>query len=118
MTAKTDAIRVESREDGPTAHWVEVEVSAAQVDAAFARSYKILGRSARVRGFRPGKAPQSVLRKLHGPAVAEEVERELVGETLADALGQAALAPISQPRVESEPPAEGAPFRYRARVEV
>jgi trigger factor len=118
MTAKADELRVESHEDGPAAHWVEVEVPAAQVDAAFARSYRILGRSARVRGFRPGKAPLSVLRKLHGPAVAEEVERELVGETLSDALGRAELVPISQPRVESTPPAEGAPFAYRARVEV
>jgi trigger factor len=118
MTAKAAELRVESHEDGPAAHWVEVEVPASQVDAAFERSYKILGRSARVRGFRPGKAPISVLRKLHGPAIAEEIERELVGETLADALGRAGLAPISQPRVESEPPAEGTPFRYRARVEV
>jgi trigger factor len=118
MTVKADEIRVEQRADGAAAHWVEVEIPAARVDAAFARSYQVLGRSARVRGFRPGKAPASVLRKLHGPAVAEEVERELVGATLADALEKTGLAPISQPRVESEPPIEGSAFAYRARVEV
>lgn len=118
MTANGAELRVESREDGATAHWVEVEVPALRVDAVFERSYHALGKQARVRGFRPGKAPLSVLRKLHGPAVAEEVERELVGATLADAIGRAGLAPISQPRVESETPKEGAPFQYRARVEV
>lgn len=118
MTSEATDLRVESRADGAAAHWVDVEVPATQVDAAFAKSYKLLGRSARVRGFRPGKAPLSVLRKLHGPALAEEVERELVGATLADALEKSGLAPISQPRVESEPPREGAAFSYRARVEV
>lgn len=118
MSEKAAELRVEAREDGASAHWVEVEVPAERVDDAFGRSYKALARQARVRGFRPGKAPLSVLRKLHGAAVAEEVERELVGDTLAAALGQTKLTPISQPRVESEPPREGAPFQYRARVEV
>lgn len=118
MTAEATDLRVESRADSAAAHWVDVEVPATQVDAAFSKSYQLLGRSARVRGFRPGKAPVSVLRKLHGPAIAEEVERELVGATLSDALAKSGLQPISQPRVESEPPREGAAFQYRARVEV
>lgn len=118
MSDESAELRVETREDGANAHWVEVEIPASRVDAAFAASYRILARSARVRGFRPGKAPISVLRKLHGPAIAEEVERELVGDTLGAAIERSGLAPISQPRVESEPPVEGAPFQYRARVEV
>lgn len=118
MSDESAELRVETREDGANAHWVEVEVPAARVDAAFAASYRVLARSARVRGFRPGKAPISVLRKLHGPALAEEVERELVGDTLGTAIERSGLAPVSQPRVESEPPVEGAPFRYRARLEV
>ena len=73
MTAKADELRVESREDGPTAHWVDVEIPAAQVDAAFARSYRILARSARVRGFRPGKAPLSYLKKTFGKSMMGEI---------------------------------------------
>jgi trigger factor len=118
MSSEAADLRVESREEGATGHWIEVEVPSARVGDAFARAYRSLARSARVRGFRPGKAPLSVLRKLHGAAVAEEVERELVGATLADAIRQAGLEPVSQPRVESEPPREDGAFAYRAHVEV
>ncbi|RIL02805.1 MAG: trigger factor [Proteobacteria bacterium] len=117
-TASAEDLRVESREEGPVTRWIEVEVPAARVDVAFARAYRALGRSARVRGFRPGKAPVSVLRKLYGGAVAEDVERELVGDTLGAALERSSVEPVSQPHVESDAPAEGAAFRYRARIEV
>lgn len=113
-----DALRVETREDGAVARWVEVEVPASRVADAFRRAYRELGRSARVRGFRPGKAPASVLRRLYGPAVAEDVERELVSSTLGPALERAALEPVSEPSVDASPPAEEGSFTYRARVEV
>jgi trigger factor len=113
-----DEIRVESREESAITRWVEVEVTAARVAAAFDRAYRGLARSARVKGFRPGKAPRSVLQKLYGAAVAEDLERELVGETLQSALEKSGVEPVSQPQVESDPPTEGAPFAYRARVEV
>ncbi len=116
--AGADDLRVESREEGPITRWVEVEVPAARVAGAFERAYRGLARSSRVRGFRPGKAPRSVLQKMYGPAVAEDLERELVGETLAVALEKCGVEAVSQPQVESDPPTEGAPFVYRARVEV
>src|SRR5690606_19668334 len=59
-----------------------------------------------------------VLRRLYGPAVAEDVERELVSSTLGPALERAALEPVSEPSVDASPPAEEGSFTYRARVEV
>lgn len=111
-------LAVEVRTEGAVTRWLEVEVPPAKVDAAFARAYRGLARSARVRGFRPGKAPVSVLRRLYGAAVAEDVERELVAETLPAALEQSALEPVSEPAVDASPPAEGGAFAYRARIEV
>jgi trigger factor len=110
--------RVTVREDGAVARWIEIEVPARRVDAAFERAYRELARSARIRGFRPGKAPRSVLRNLYGGAVAEDVERDLVRETLPPALEQSGLEPVSEPAVEATAPAEHAPFTYRARIEV
>src|SRR5690606_27609999 len=113
-----EALGVTVREEGPVTRWLEVEVPPAQVDAAFARAYRGLARSARVRGFRPGRTPVSVLRRLYGAAVAEDVERELVAQTLPAALERSALAPVSEPTIDATPPAEGGPFAYRARIEV
>jgi trigger factor len=50
--------------------------------------------------------------------VAEELERQLVAETLPEALGQAALRPVAEPAIEARPPVGDAPFRYSARIEI
>ncbi len=110
--------RVEVSEDGPVARQVEVEVPAARVRKAFERAYKQLARTARVRGFRPGKVPRSVLQRMYGPALSEDIERTLVGETLGEALEQSELVPVSEPSIDAEAPQQDAPFVYRARVEV
>lgn len=111
-------LRVDVREEGAATRWVEVEVSASRVDSAFATAYRGLARSARVKGFRPGKTPISVLRRLYGSAVAEDVERELVSATLAGALESSSLSPVSEPAIDAGVPTEGSAFAYRARIEV
>jgi trigger factor len=118
MTTEVEGLRVEVREDGAAARWLEVEVPVERVADAFQRAYRELGRSVRVRGFRPGKTPPAVLRRLYGAAVAEDVERQLVASTLPAALERSALVPVSEPSVDAGVPDEKAPFGYRARIEV
>ncbi|HTY19676.1 MAG TPA: trigger factor [Myxococcota bacterium] len=117
-SASAGELHVEAREDGPVARRLEVRVPAARVAAAFARAYREIGKTARVRGFRPGRTPVSVLRRLYGAAVAEDVERALVAETLPAALEQSSIVPVSDPSVDADHPEESAPFVYRARIEV
>lgn len=121
MTSRPEAdsppIRVESTRQSPVRHELEVEVPADRVDRLFDRAYRSLGRRARVRGFRPGRAPRQVLERLYGPTVAEDVERELLQESLPEALREAGLDPVAEPAVDAEPPTPGAAFRYRALVE-
>ena len=120
MTAEPTSadLQVEAHEEGPVARRLEVRVPVSRVVEAFARAYREIGRSARVRGFRPGRAPVSVLRKLYGAAVAEDVEHALVAETLPAALERAGLVPVSDPSIDADRLDESAPFAYRAQVEV
>lgn len=111
-------VRVEVRDAGAVARSLEVEVAPERVGRAFDRAYRDLARRVRVPGFRPGKAPRSVLERMYGAAVAEELERQLVAETLPEALGQAELRPVAEPAIEARPPVGGAPFRYSARIEI
>ena len=97
---------------------LEVEVDAKRVRKVFDRAYRDLGRRVRVRGFRPGKAPRSVLEKLYGASMVEEIEQALVAETLPEAVDRSGIAPVNEPSVGAEAPAVDAPFRYRASVEV
>jgi trigger factor len=97
---------------------VSVEVPAERVRRAFDRAYRDLGRRAQVKGFRPGKVPRSVLERLYGAMLLEDVERALVSETLPEAVAQLGVEPVAEPAVDSGPPAADAPFHYKARVEV
>jgi trigger factor len=117
-TSESPEVHVDASEEGPVARRLEVVVAAGRVRRAFDRAYRELARSARVRGFRPGKAPRSVLERLYGPSVAEQIESTLVAETLPDALERAGIEPVAEPAIESAHPSEDREFRYTARVEV
>jgi len=111
-------VQVTVSEDGAVVRTLEIEVDAKRVSRAFERAFNDLGRRARVQGFRPGKVPRSVLQKMYGGALLEEIERQLVGESLHEALHQSGLEPVSEPAIEAGPPLDGAPYRYSARIEI
>jgi trigger factor len=118
MPSENSDIQVTSTSESPTRHAVEVQVPASRVTKAFERAYRELAGQVKVRGFRPGKIPRSVLERLYGPSVAEQLEQTLVAETLADAVEQAGLEPVAEPSVETPTPAAGEDFSYTARIEV
>ena len=111
-------IQVECSETSAVLRSIEVEVDAGRVKRAFDQAYEGLRKGARIKGFRPGKVPRSVLERMYGASLPDEVERTLVSETLAAAIEQAAVTPISEPDIEAESPKPDASFRYTARVEV
>ncbi len=118
MSKDPSEVQVQSEAESPILHRVEVEVAAKRVAKAFDRAYRELARQVNVKGFRPGKAPRSVLERLYGPSLAEQLEQTLVAETLAEAIEQTGLEPVSEPAIESQGAKGGESFRYTARVEV
>jgi trigger factor len=95
-----------------------VEVPADAVKVEVEKAYATLQKKARVRGFRPGKAPRQVLAHLYGPQVANDVANAIVSDTLPKALSENNVQPVNQPRVEAGPLEGGAAFSYKARFEV
>jgi len=118
-TSQSPSVRVTTHEDSPVAFSLAVEVDAGRVDKAFTRAYRDLGKKVRVKGFRPGKVPRSVLEKLYGPQVAEQLEQSLVAETIGEAIEQSGIEPVAEPAVEPAAPAAMATdFSYTLRLEV
>lgn len=113
-----EGVAVETAETSPVTRSLHVEVAAKRVRRAFDRAYRELAKKVRVRGFRPGKAPRSVLQRLYGASLAEDIQRTLVAETLPEAIRRAELSPVAEPSVEARPPEAEAPFRYTATLEV
>ena len=111
-------IRVDANEISSVVRELSVEIDTEQVDIAYAKVVKQLRKTAQVKGFRPGKAPLKVIRQIYGAALDEEIERSIVGSSLASAIEMAELQPVVEPQIEAEPPVEGKVFRYKARIEV
>jgi trigger factor len=111
-------IRVETIEKTPILHTIEVEIEAPRVRKAFDRAYRDLAKQVRVKGFRPGKAPRSVLERHYGASLAEQLEHTLVADTLADAIEIAEIQPASEPAISAGKPVPDASFKYTASIEV
>ncbi|HMI88571.1 MAG TPA: trigger factor [Polyangiaceae bacterium] len=96
----------------------QVEIPADRVKVEVDKAYQALQKTARVKGFRPGKAPRDILTHLFGERVSMDVTRKLVDDTLSKALTEKNVQPLSQPDIEPQKLATGTNFSYRARFEV
>lgn len=112
-------MNLEIEETGPVQRLLKIEVGTAEVDAAFDRAYKTIQRETRVKGFRPGKAPRSVLERYFGERARSDVRDQLIQETLPKAVVESELEVVVEPGLEpGDPPQQGAAFAYQAKVEI
>lgn len=77
-----------------------------------------LGRTTKLKGFRPGKVPKKVVRKRFGDQVRQEVLSEVIRSSFSQAVQQQNLAPAGGPSIEPLSVAEDEDLRYRATFEV
>ena len=96
-----------------------IEVPAETVDATYDRVLNRLTAKARIEGFRPGRAPRSLVEARLGPAVVrEEVVELMVPEVVRQALQERSIDPIESPDVEVLELERGRPARLKATVSV
>jgi trigger factor len=88
----------------------QVEIPADRVKVEVDKAYQALQKTARVKGFRPGKAPRDILTHLFGERVSMDVTRKLVDDTLNKALSEKNVQPLSQPDIEPQKLAAGTNF--------
>lgn len=69
---------------------------AAKVDAAIAQ----VAPQVRMPGFRPGKVPGNLIRKMHGPSLRREALQEAVNEAVNRLMADKGLRPAIQPQVD------------------
>jgi len=109
----------EIREISPVLVEVTVEVPWDRIQKDLNDTYKELGKTARVRGFRPGKVPRDVMRQMYGQQVAAQVTGTLVEQGLMEAVQKHELHIVAQPEMEEAPELEkGKPLTFKAKVEV
>ena len=97
---------------------LELEIPAENVSKATEKVARDLARVARVPGFRPGKAPVTLIRRRFAEDIQGEVLQSLVPEYIEKALEEKKLIPITRPSVDKVDFKEGEPLRFRAVFEV
>ncbi len=95
-----------------------VALPADRFSSEYAARIQRLGRSARMPGFRPGKAPLKLVEAQYGGRVTEEVLGELVRASFQEAVSQQGLRIAGDPVFEAPPVAPGQDVRYTATFEV
>ncbi|MBV9697809.1 MAG: trigger factor [Gammaproteobacteria bacterium] len=97
---------------------LEVAVPATEVAREVQQRLKQLSRTARLKGFRPGKAPLAVITKQFGDQVRAEVVSDLMRSSFAQAVNQEKLRPAGGPRIEPLALPPDADLKYAAHFEV
>ena len=77
-----------------------------------------MGRTIRLKGFRPGKVPTTVIQQRFGAQVRGEVLSDLIGSTLREAVEQEKLRPIANPAIDTTGTPENGEIAYTATFEI
>lgn len=96
---------------------MRVEVPIERIESEVDSRLKSVGRTARIKGFRPGKIPAKVIRQHYGKQVRQEVVGEIMQKSYSDAVMQENLRPAGGPRIEDENE-DDKTFSYVATFEV
>ncbi len=97
---------------------LHIEIPEETVVQELDKAYNNLRKKAKVKGFRPGKVPRSVVVRLFKKDVHADVTSSLIQSSFMDALKETDLKIVGTPNVNPpELEAEG-PYRYDATVEI
>jgi trigger factor len=98
---------------------LHIEVAAERVDKEIERAFQKIGKTAKIKGFRPGKVPLSVLEKYYSGEMEREVFGRLINESYFKVLDDHDIPAVGEPRiVDSSAIGRGQAFSYQAEIEI
>jgi trigger factor len=97
---------------------LHIEISEAEVVGELDKAYNELRKKAKVKGFRPGKVPRSVMERLFKKDVHADVTSRLIQSSFMDALKETDLKIVGTPNVDPPQLQATGPYKYDATVEI
>jgi trigger factor len=113
-----DLMKVEVEDISTVKKVLRVEIPEQEVTQELDKAYGTLKNNVRIKGFRPGKVPRSLLERRFKKEMCEEVSGQLIQNSYGEALDQAALVPLGEPTIERPDLEKGQPYHYSVTVEV
>lgn len=95
-----------------------VKFPAEQFESRVRERLSEMSRSARLKGFRPGKVPVKVIEQRYGAQIRGEAMSDLVGSTFREAVQQEKLQPVAMPDIDTDGAAHDGEIAYTATFEV
>jgi len=95
-----------------------IEVPQEDVTRELDNAYKELKKNAKVKGFRPGKTPRSVLERLYGKDVRADVSSRLIQDSFIEVLKESEMNVVGMPDIDPPELKAGEAFTFVATVEV
>jgi trigger factor len=113
----SDISVIKTKEDAASRS-LQVTVPVDRILQAETKALRVYSQRARLPGFRPGKAPETVVRRRFGDAIRQTVLEELIRESWDVALKAQDLKPIAEPHIHDLKFEEGKPLEFEFHVDV
>lgn len=97
---------------------LHIEIPKEDVVRELNSAYNNLKKNAKIKGFRPGKAPRSVLERMFKKDVHADVSSQLIQSSFVDAIKETDLQIVGQPQVDPPELDAAASYKYDAKVEI
>jgi len=112
------SVVIDYRDAGPCRKQLTIEVPAPAVDAELGRVERELIKTVRIRGFRRGKVPASLVRQRFRDEIDQRVKERLVPRYWRQAQAEKSLDPLLPPEISELKLEAGSPMTFVAEVEV
>ena len=97
---------------------LHIEIPQDEVARELDKAYNQLKKSAKVKGFRPGKVPRSVLERMFKKDVHADVSSRLIQSSFIDAIKQTELNIVGNPELDPPELVADRPYKFDATVEI
>jgi trigger factor len=97
---------------------LHIEIPKDEVIRELDKAYNQLKKSAKIKGFRPGKVPRSVLERMFKKDVHADVSSRLIQNSFIDVIKQTELNVVGNPDLQPPELTTDSPYKYQATVEI
>jgi len=113
-----DQLKVEADDVQPCVKKLSVEIPESVLSEEYGKAFEKIRKTASVHGFRKGKVPKEILKKLYADSVLWEVGQKLIGGGYEQALKDHSLRPYGEPSIENVNLKPDEPVSFTATVEL
>lgn len=99
-------------------HELKVEIPADEVSKEFEKTLKSFINSAKIKGFRPGRAPKDVVKNMYYSEIKESLINSLAPEVIKKELNKLKVVPVTPPVITDVSFEDGNPLKLTAHYEL